>query len=93
MAEDGPVMELAAHWYPNEVSRDRAAVMFVEFNLSGHPEPDGPSFAEIAWTRGVTQAMSILPSYASPETRRHARRLLRPWPERRAGWTRSVRIL
>jgi hypothetical protein len=76
-------MELAVNWFPNDVSRARASAMFVEFNVNGYPEPDGPTFCEIAWTRGVTEAMSLLPSYASPTTRRRARRLLRPWPEGR----------
>jgi hypothetical protein len=76
-------MELVVDWFPNDVSRERASTMFVEFNVNGHPEPGGPTFSEIAWTRGVTEAMSLLPSYAAPATRRSARRLLRPWPEGR----------
>lgn len=83
MVEDALRLQLTAHWFPTKVSRDRSLPMLLEFNVNLYPEPGGPSFAEIAWTRGVSQALSLLPSYAPPETRRQARRLLQPWPDGR----------
>ena len=83
MVEDAPVLELTTRWFPTTVSRDRSLPMFVELSVNGYPEPGGPSFAEIAWTRGVSQALSLLPSIVPAKTRRRARRLLQGWPDGR----------
>ena len=83
LVEDAPRVELTTHWFPTKVSGERLLPMSVEFTMNGYPEPGETSCAEVALTRGVNQALSLLPSYLMPESKREARRLLQPWPDGR----------
>ena len=83
MVGDNPRLELTEYWFPTRSAGERLFSMQTEFSLNGYPEPDHPSFVEIAITSGVAQALSALPSFLPKKTVQEARRLLQPWPDGR----------
>jgi hypothetical protein len=74
---------VTTHWFPTKASGERLFAMQLEYSLNGHPEPDHPSFVEMALTSGVAKALNALPSILPKQAVREARRLLKPWPDGR----------
>jgi hypothetical protein len=83
MVDSGPRLEVTTHWFPTKASGERLFAMQLEYSLNGHPEPDHPSFVEMALTSGVAKALNALPSILPKQAVREARRLLKPWPDGR----------
>jgi hypothetical protein len=83
MVDSGPRLEVTTHWFPTKASGERLFAMQLEYSLNGHPEPDHPSFVEMALTSGVAKALGALPSILPKQAVREARRLLKPWPDGR----------
>ena len=83
MVDSGPRLEMTTYWFPTKASGERLFAMQLEYSLNGSSEPGHPSFAEIALTSGVAEALAALPSYLPRKAVQEARRLLQPWPDGR----------